>query len=88
MSFQPWRRFKPEDGEPHGWIQWKGTRVCMDFHCRCGAHGHVDAGFAYTVQCQECGQQYELSGFVEAHPIGPDDEMFSSEPAISFVDED
>lgn len=37
---------------PHGWIQWKGTSVCMDVHCACGAHGHVDADFAYTLKCK------------------------------------
>lgn len=22
--------------QPHGWIQWKGTNVCLDYHCVCG----------------------------------------------------
>lgn len=69
-TFQPWRKFQPDtDGTPHGWIQWKGTGVCLDFHCKCGAHGHLDAEFAYYVKCGACGQVYEMSGHVEAHPI-------------------
>jgi len=28
------------EGRPHGWVQWKGTDVCMDVHCACG---HIDA---------------------------------------------
>lgn len=40
---------------PHGWIQWKGTDVCMDVRCSCGASTHVDAEFAYTIRCGACG---------------------------------
>lgn len=85
-EFQPARKFKPEaDGAPHGWIQWKGTDVCMDFHCKCGAHGHVDADFAYYVKCGKCGQVYEMSGHVEAMPIdAPPD---SCEPRIAEVND-
>ena len=58
-------------GFGHGWIQWKGTDVCMDVHCPCGAHGHIDARFAYKIQCAvckrvfsvgQCVHLYELSG--------------------------
>lgn len=68
-EFQPWRKFKPADGEAHGWVQWKGTSVCMDFHCECGELGHLDAEFAYAVKCGACGALYEMSGFVEAHRV-------------------
>lgn len=34
---------------PHGWIQWKGTDVCMDFHCECGEANHYDGYFAYQI---------------------------------------
>jgi hypothetical protein len=84
-TIQPWRKFKPEaDGTPHGWIQWKGTDVCMDFHCKCGELGHLDGDFVYYVKCGACGQVYELSGHVEAHPIDgvPDD---SHEPVVAEV---
>lgn len=39
----------------HGWIQWKGTDVCMDVHCKCGEHSHLDAEFAYYIKCPKCG---------------------------------
>lgn len=70
-------RFRPDkDGRPFGWIQWKGTNVCLDFHCTCGVHGHVDAEFAYTIKCGKCGQVYNMPGYVEAVPIdGPGDEL-------------
>jgi hypothetical protein len=42
-------------------IQWKGTQVCLDLHCTCGCHSHIDSWFAYYVQCPNCGQVYEMA---------------------------
>lgn len=53
------------DGLSHGWVQWKGTNVCMDFFCKCGCHSHVDADFAYHVKCPRCGTVYACNGHVE-----------------------
>lgn len=50
---------------PHGWIQWKGTEVCMDVHCKCGKSFHIDATFAYNVKCPECETIYAVNGHVE-----------------------
>lgn len=52
-------------GEPHGWIQWKGTDVCMDIYCECGHHSHIDAEFAYSVKCPKCGAVYMCNGHIE-----------------------
>lgn len=43
-----------------GWIQWKGTDVCMDMVCTCGASGHFDGDFCYYVSCRFCGRQYAV----------------------------
>jgi hypothetical protein len=56
---------------PHGWIQWKGTDVCMDLHCECGAHGHVDAEFAYFYKCLSCGTVYAVGSSVRLYKIDP-----------------
>jgi len=49
------------DGEqPHAFIQWKGTDVCMDFHCECGAHCHFDGYFAYALKCPHCNAVWEM----------------------------
>jgi len=45
--------------ENNTFIQWKGTDVCMDFHCDCGHHNHYDDYFAYYVKCKGCGQVYQ-----------------------------
>lgn len=53
------------DGKPHGWVQWKGTDVCMDIHCKCGHHSHLDGDFAYSVKCPKCGTSYACNGHIE-----------------------
>ena len=45
---------------PYAFIQWKGTDVCMDFHCECGAHLHFDGYFAYHVECPYCQALYQM----------------------------
>lgn len=50
---------------PYAVIQWKGTNVCMDCQCLCGESFHVDAEFAYGVQCPYCSRRYEMSGHVK-----------------------
>jgi hypothetical protein len=46
---------------PYIYVQWKGTELCGDFHCECGASGHIDDGFAYSVLCEGgCGRVWEL----------------------------
>ena len=59
----------PFKGMPHAWVQWKGTNVCMDVHCECGHHGHVDADFAYCYECPECKQRFELNGHIKLHKL-------------------
>lgn len=41
-------------------VQWKGTDVCLDFHCACGHDGHLDGDFAYYLRCPECGRTYRM----------------------------
>jgi hypothetical protein len=42
-----------------GWIQWKGTKACIDLHCVCGFDGHVDTDyFFYRAYCPNCGRQF------------------------------
>ena len=48
----------------YGWIQWKGTDVCMDMHCSCGQLGHIDAEFAYFYECV-CGKRYAIGSVVK-----------------------
>ena len=47
-------------GESRGWIQWKGTDVCMDIRCECGNHSHVDADFLYHWRCPDCKKAYAI----------------------------
>jgi len=57
------------ENQPHGWIQWKGTDVCMDIHCECGKISHIDGDFVYYVKCPYCGTIYHCNGHIELIPI-------------------
>ena len=57
--------FANQPEAPSAFIQWKGTDVCMDVYCSCGAHVHVDADFTYAVQCGECGKHYLCRPLIE-----------------------
>lgn len=71
---KPWdRQTFPKEDQPHGWIQWKGTNVCMDVHCKCGFMGHIDAEFAYNIQCPECNAVYMVNGHVEFVELTPEE---------------
>lgn len=72
---EAWDMQESYKGDPHGWIQWKGTDVCMDIHCKCGALGHIDDMFAYHVKCHACGTVYFCNGHIELIEIKeePDD---------------
>lgn len=66
---------------PHVWIQWKGTDVCCDFRCACGATGHIDADFMYFIACPACGQLYEVGTHVRLYPITKE-QHWGCEPVV------
>lgn len=74
---------------PNAFVQWKGTNVCMDFYCECGAQGHFDGYFAYTVKCQHCGTVWQMP-----HNLFPrkadekTDEHLRANPQMLEPDED
>ena len=43
---------------PFGWVQWKGTDVCLDIHCECGELTHFDGDFCYHIACGKCGKVF------------------------------
>jgi hypothetical protein len=52
--------------DTHGWIQWKGTEVCIDIICRkCNHHTHFDGYSMYYIQCPYCKTVYEANGHIE-----------------------
>jgi hypothetical protein len=67
---------------PNAFIQWKGTDVCLDFHCDCGFNGHYDGWFAYGLHCASCGKVWAMP-----HTVGliadPDAE---DGPAVQSTD--
>ena len=61
--------------EPRGWIQWKGTDVCIDIHCSCGSTSHFDGAFMYHIKCPECGQVYEADPNIKLIPIDEENDL-------------
>ena len=56
-------------GKPHIWIQWKGTEVCADIHCKCGYFGHYDGDFLYYFQCPACQTVWEVGTHVPIYEV-------------------
>ncbi len=48
------------ENSTHGWIQWKGTNVCMDIYCTCGHFGHIDIDFFYAYECPKCHRKFAV----------------------------
>jgi hypothetical protein len=57
---------------PYGWIQWKGTEVCMDISCNCGASLHADEEFFYHFKCGKCGTIYAVGQVIKLIPLTPE----------------
>lgn len=64
-SKHAWEIQEKYDSISNGWIQFKGSDICMDIRCKCGYSSHIDAGFAYNVQCPSCFIIYMVNGHVE-----------------------
>lgn len=81
---EAWKIQERYEDQPHGWIQWKGTNVCIDVHCKCGAHLHFDCDFLYHIQCHKCERYYFMNGHIEMIEIleKPEGSLKRSEPSI------
>ena len=60
-----------------GWIQWKGTDVCMDVHCKCGYHGHFDGDFFYAYECPKCKTKFAVGQNIKFIELKDEDEIES-----------
>ncbi len=71
---EAYNRANPTEWVPStGFIQWKGTDVCVDLICKCGNKEHYDGYFLYNWKCSECNQIYSLDPIVRMVPISEDD---------------
>lgn len=74
------------DGKANVFVQWKGTDACFDFGCECGANGHFDGFFAYSLRCGACGAVYAMPSTV--YPRRLTDDEVASWPSAGPVDVD
>lgn len=61
-----------QDAGPYGWIQYKGSNICVDIHCSCGELSHYDGEFAYAVRCPYCQKPWVLSQTVRLVELPPE----------------
>lgn len=78
-------RDAPQD-RPFGSIQWKGTSVCIDLYCKCGAHLHFDGEFFFGFDCPRCKQRYHVGTNVRLIPLDSEEERAWAEDSIKQVD--
>ena len=62
---EAWDRQETFESQPHGWVQWKGTNVCVDIHCECGELTHFDGDFMYIIECPHCHRKYFANGHIQ-----------------------
>lgn len=85
-------------GKPHIWIQWKGTNVCCDIHCRCGMRSHFDGDFLYFFRCPGCKQVWEVGTHMVIYPVNEADldgsiiqeidaDLITTETRVTAVDQ-
>jgi hypothetical protein len=75
-------------GRAHGWIQWKGTDVCIDLHCECGHHGHLHGYFLYYYECPECHKLYALGQNVALIRLTSEEESYVRSECASVIQTD
>lgn len=64
---------KPKPDLARGFIQWKGTKVCMDWSFPCGYDEHLDVDFAYFIRCPSCKRVWKNQSVVWMEEADEDD---------------
>ena len=65
--------------DPWAYVQWKGTDVCIDFHCLCDKEdepagvGHFDGYGAYFLKCMRCHRVYKVPTELKLELASEDD---------------
>ena len=78
MTDQEFPFTTPAGSDASMFIQWKGTDVCLDFYCECGVPTHLDASFAYFVECGACHAIYRMGTQVIARKVDAVTDGFSA----------
>lgn len=73
---------------PNCFIQYKGTDICMDFHCSCGDYGHIDAEFAYFIKCNSCGAIFEMPWHVYPRQLSEEEVKNFNSPCVVSPERD
>jgi hypothetical protein len=76
----------PKGSDARMFLQWKNTKVCLDFYCSCGCEPHGDGWGPNFIRCPGCGAVYELGTqvIVRRLPSGEDPAI----PPMELEDDD
>lgn len=66
------RQVDPRPEATYASIQHKGSDLCMDVHCKCGHHGHIDDHFCHYYQCVKCQKVYMVGAVLKLVPLRDD----------------
>ncbi len=72
----------------YGGIQWKGTDVSIDLHCKCGHLGHYDGDFFYFYECPKCKARYAVGSNVKLIPLTEEQAEYVEKDHIGFKTSD
>jgi len=68
---------------PNVFVQWKGTDVCADFHCKFGSHQHIcNEMFMYYIQCAKCKQNYRVPNMLQLEEVGETVDHFGQQVPV------
>jgi hypothetical protein len=70
---------------PSVFMQWKGTDLCADFHCTCGAHGHVHGDFVYGIRCSSCAAVFIMPHTLALALGEPDSDIVRDVDTVPWV---
>ena len=83
---QVYKRDNPK-GSSSGWIQWKGTEICIDLHCICGSSYHFDGEFFYFYRCKNCKRVYAVGQHIKLIELSEEEIKLGSVENICEGDE-
>jgi hypothetical protein len=92
LAARRWQIVRTAGSDATMFIQWKGTDVCLDFHCPCQPEdtaysSHLDGFFAYFVRCPRCGAVYEMGTQVIARRLADGEEPRGKPLDLEYDDE-
>lgn len=76
------------ESTPYGWLQHKGTNLCIDLHCVCGELTHFDGDFLYNWVCPACKRHYATGSHLAMHEMSADEIAAAKQEGRVFMEQE